>query len=498
MTSTAGSGDAASPFLIRAADLVGCRFRLRQRFDHPDYPAPPDAVARQEQVEAGREAVLRALPAPGAGFARVDIAPGRDPEQAERATREAMGTGAHVITGGVLTGRVGGVDVVSEVDILVRVGRGRYAPVMVSNHRVARASTSGSARFVPTSRLGRGAPVETGARLRHHTVDGYRLALAHLLLGELADGRAGLVGQDRTRAYVLEPARFVPALLSALRVPVPEEPRRVKQCASCRFWPLCEPRLCELDEISLVLPGGRADGLRQRGIDTVQSLIDAHVGEPSDLARAWRAGIPVLKRTGAPSRVPRADVEIDIDMEAYLDQGAYLWGAYDGEVYRAFVTWQEVGGAAEEANFAAFWEWLMSTRSRARAEGRTFAAYCYAAGGENYWMKSSARRFGGVDEDEVAAFIASEEWVDVFAYVRRELVGTDGLGLKVLGPVVGYEWDDDGIDGERSVALRRAARLGDEEAREQLLRYNEGDCKATRAVRQFLAAGAPGVPLIGA
>ena len=31
-----------------------------------------------------------------------------------------------------------------------------------------------------------------------------------------------------------------------------------------------------------------------------------------------------------------------------------------------------------------------------------------------------------------------------------------------------------------------------------LLRYNEDDCRATRAVRDFLAAGAPGVPEFGA
>ena len=136
-------------------------------------------------------------------------------------------------------------------------------------------------------------------------------------------------------------------------------------------------------------------------------------------------------------------------------------------------------------------------REQALAAGKTFAAYCYAAGGENHWLKSSARRFGSVDEEQVREFIASAQWVDVFAHVRTYLVGTDGLGLKALGPVVGFEWEDDDIDGERSVALRRAARLGDAAARDMLLRYNEDDCRATRAVRDFLTAGAPGVPDFG-
>ena len=206
----------------------------------------------------------------------------------------------------------------------------------------------------------------------------------------------------------------------------------------------------------------------------------------------------MLARTGVePAPELRADVEIDVDMEAYLDQGAYLWGAFDGTDYRAFATWDEVGGAdtdAEEENFLAFWTWLQSKRAAAHAGGKSFRAYCYAAGGENHWLTASARRFDSVDEAEVRAFIASDEWVDVFTHVRRHLVGTEGLGLKVVAPVAGFTWDDDDVDGERSVALRREARMGSAEAREMLVRYNGDDCRATAAVRHFLSAGAPGVP----
>ncbi len=481
---------------VRASDLVGCRYRLRQRRAHPDVPELPDALVRQPQFDAARAAVFEALPvkrAVGDGrrkaFARVDLDPGCD-RVAE--TRAALKRRANLITNAQLTGEIEGIPATADVDVLVRTDRG-YAPVIISNHRVARPHPEHELEMVATARLGLGALLKVKAKARHHTVDGYRLAMAHLLLGDAADGRGAVIGQDRTRAYVADPARYVPQLLTALRAPIPTEPKRLKQCAACRFWALCGPRLEELDDISLLLPGGRGDVWRERGIDTVQLLIDAQLGDPSALARAWRAGVPVLKRPGE-LHVPRADVEIDVDMEAYLDQGAYLWGAFDGETYRPFVTWDEVGGQAEEEAFAAFWTWLMGRRAEAHEAGKTFAAYCYAAGGENHWLRSSARRFASVDEAEVAAFIASDEWVDVFANVRRGLVGTDGLGLKVLGPVVGFEWEDDDVDGERSVALRRAARLGDADARAMLLRYNEDDCRATRAVREFLTAGAPGVP----
>ena len=491
--------------LVRASDLVGCRYRLRQRLNHPAIPPPPEALERQPQVDAGRAAVFGLLPkrrAVGDGrrkaFSAVHLDPALPIGEREAATRTAIQNRTTLIVDGALTGTIDGVPVLAEVDILVRQDDGTYMPVVVSNHRVARPAPTHTVRFVSTRRLGLGVPVETHAKLRHHTVDGYRVALAHMLLSVHSAGTAAAIGQDRERAYLVDPANYVEPLRAALAQPTPTQPSRLKQCASCRYWELCEPELKAMDDISLVFPGQKAEVLREEGIGTVEKAIDAGLGETSQIARAWREGIPVLARTDfTPPAELRADVEIDVDVEAYLDQGAYLWGAFDGSTYRGFATWEDVGGAdntAEEANFLAFWSWLQSVRAAAHAEGKTFRAYCYAAGGENHWLMASARRFASIDEAEVRAFIASDEWVDVFASVRRHLVGTEGLGLKVVAPVAGFNWDDEDMDGERSVALRREARHGSTRARETLLRYNEDDCRATAAVRHFLSAGAPGIP----
>ena len=490
---------------VQASDLVGCRYRLRQRRIHPEIPPLPESQERQPLIDAARATVFGLLPtrrAMGDGrrkaFSRVDLDPAVDDGANEEATRRALAERATLITNGVLTGVIDGVPVLAEIDILVRTEDGTYMPVIISNHRVARSSTTSTMTMIPTRRLGLGQPIEVGAKLRHHTIDGYRIALAHVLLAEVASQHGAVIGQDRERAYLLQAQRYVEPLRTALALPTPTEPMRLKQCATCRFWALCEPELRRMDDISLVFPGQRAESLRDKGLTTVQATIDADLGEPSEIARAWRAGIPVLARKDAlPPEALRADVEIDVDMEAYLDQGAYLWGAFDGTTHRSFVTWDDVGSAdtgAEEQNFYAFWTWLMGVRAQAHEEGKTFRAYCYAAGGENHWLRGSARRFASISEAEVRDFIASDEWVDVFTWVRRLLVGTDGLGLKVVAPVAGFEWADDDVDGHRSVALRRQARLGDEQAREMLLRYNEDDCRATRAVRDFLTAGAPGVP----
>ncbi|MDO5512321.1 TM0106 family RecB-like putative nuclease [Corynebacterium sp.] len=494
---------------VSAADLVGCRYRQVQRFVHPEVPRTRAALLRLERVEAGREAVHALLPTrPARGdrqrFRRLDVDPvshDTDPFHAELATLEALAAEANLITGAVFTGHSAGVDWRVDVDILVRRPDGTYLPVIVSNHRVARADERGNVPVLATARLGLGEPVAGRFRLRHHVMDGYRLALAARALQEIGvdAGVGAAIGQDRSRAFLAPTQPLQPALTTALEQVLPTFPRRVKECATCRFWPLCEQELQAADDISLFLAGDRALPFRERGITTVSALIDADLGEPSRLAAAWRDGVVLLRRTDTVS-APVADVEIDVDMEAYLDQGAYLWGAFDGQDYHPFATWLPLGGEAEAENFARFWQWLMGRRAQAQAEGKTFAAYCWSNHGENHWLTMSARRFAGQEgvptEGEVKEFISSPEWVDVFRLVRSQLVGTGGLGLKVVAPQAGYTWEDGDFDGEESVHARRIARGSDpaaREARRRLLRYNEDDCRATAAVRAWLRRGAPGV-----
>ncbi|MDK7885210.1 TM0106 family RecB-like putative nuclease [Corynebacterium striatum] len=481
--------------VLGAADLVGCRYRLVQRRAHPEIPRTHASLARAERHAAAVDAALANLPVKAPGrFRRIDIE--GDEWERSMATLEALAYGYTHITNAVFATDEWKV----EVDLLLQEGE-KYTPVIVSNHRVARRNERARTLAVPTHRIGLSEPLEMPYKIRHHAVDGYRLAFAALALEELGlnSGRGGAIGQDRSQAFFTDTSRY--NVEGALAQPLPTGPRRVKECATCRFWQLCEPELVERDDISLFLPGDRANPYRERGIETVQALIDAHLGEPSQLAQAWREGQPLLRRAAAsPSvgiEVPRADVEVDVDMEAYLDQGAYLWGAwYQGE-YRAFVTWEPLGGRAEAANFEEFWSWLMGLRAEAHAAGKTFAAYCYSAHGENHWMRMSAKRFGRPALAEVEEFISSGEWVDMFVHVKCNFAGPYGLGLKTVAPLAGFEWPED-FDGEESVNARREALAGDMEVRQQILDYNAGDVQATRAIREFMSAGAPGVPNLGA
>lgn len=112
-------------------------------------------------------------------------------------------------------------------------------------------------------------------------------------------------------------------------------------------------------------------------------------------------------------------------------------------------------------------------------------------------MRMSAKRFGRPALAEVEEFISSGEWVDMFVHVKRNFAGPYGLGLKTVAPLAGFEWPED-FDGEESVNARREALAGDLKVRQQILDYNAGDVQATRAIREFMSAGAPGVPNLGA
>jgi predicted RecB family nuclease len=247
--------------------------------------------------------------------------------------------------------------------------------------------------------------------------------------------------------------------------------------------------------------------LDSRGLRTVADLVELDattarysgsgiaLHEQIDMARAALGPAPVYKRRGMDRvAVPRADVEVDIDMEC-SEVGVYLWGCLHTDrrdpgaaisQYTAFVTWESLTPEGEAENSLEFWNWLVDLRSTTHEQNRTFCAYCYSADAENQYL----RRLGisaGL-EAEVAAFIASAEWVDLLKEWDTQLLTGVGSGLKTVAPLVGYEWKVDDAGGAASMVWYDAAAAGDDAARRWLLEYNRGDVGATRAVREWMGS----------
>jgi predicted RecB family nuclease len=145
--------------------------------------------------------------------------------------------------------------------------------------------------------------------------------------------------------------------------------------------------------------------------------------------------------------------------------------------------------------FGGFYCYLQLVRAAAAARGLSFAVFCYAKAAEERWMLGLARRYAGLpgvpDAEQVAVFCASAQWVDLLAEIRRQFVAPGSLRLKELAGAIGFSWRDPEPGGENSMAWYRAAvDAGTTDHARQLarrvIRYNEDDVLATRALRQWI------------
>jgi predicted RecB family nuclease len=243
---------------------------------------------------------------------------------------------------------------------------------------------------------------------------------------------------------------------------------------------------------------------------TVLSLCGAgatNLATQIDLARARVGAAPAYRRRGvARIEVPRGDVEVDVDMENTND-GCYLWGALVTDRrgalamtrYVPFASWDPDIERGELEAFTAFWTWLSEERARAQTGGATFRAYCYSRSAEEGQMKRIADRLG-ISED-VAAFLASQDWVDLYESVRGHLVTGRSLGLKETAPLAGFAWSSDDVGGtlamvNHDTAVDDTDPAAQAAAQAWIVRYNEDDVRATAALRDWLDGPANELPSI--
>ena len=215
--------------------------------------------------------------------------------------------------------------------------------------------------------------------------------------------------------------------------------------------------------------------------------------EQIDMARAALGGRSVYRRRGVERVVvPRADLEVDVDMES-CELGAYLWGslltdrttgAEARPRYIPFVTWEPLTPEREVENSLAFWRWLTELRSQARARGLSFRAYCYNASAENRYLRRLGRGAGLAGA--VEEFVASPEWVDLLRVWETQLITGQGSGLKVVAPLLGFHWEVEDAGGTELMVRYDLAAAGDEGSRRWLLDYNHGDVEATLAIREWM------------
>lgn len=529
-----------SEVIISPRDLVGCEHRLALDFDR-DIAAPSTSdtpeVAQRKQAAADHRAMVRRFlrgvhsdQRPGT----IVIVDADDHDARVEQTLAACRSGADWIWNAQLpTDRTRGRRGHSE--LLARDGD-RYIPVIVVNHRVSQPVPESKRAARPdggtmlSSPIWRWSPMRDPFRTaRNQRRDQMRLAQLSAMLGDLYLGArsdderiGGAIGLDADCIVVVPLADLMADYrdifrrrTAIARQEITTSPRRIGECRSCPWWARCGPELTERHDVSLVVAGNQAKALTEAGIETIDELAHyrgaAPDGWPSNVrfsdaivsAAAWLDGTKLIRRVADPY-VTRADIEVDVDMESYAEDGAYLWGTLLTDTtdptrqvrYRPFVTWDPLPTADEARSFAEFWQWLMAERAAAHADGKTFAAYCYSQSAENRWLLGSADRFAGAPgipaRADVESFIASDEWVDVFEAVGRNFICPEGKGLKRIAPVAGFAWRDAEPSGEASMGwYREAVGAGDATLdltqRQRLLDYNEDDVWATKVLREWIS-----------
>ncbi|GAB3438354.1 TM0106 family RecB-like putative nuclease [Actinophytocola sediminis] len=538
--------------LLDAGVVNRCRRRVHLEHD-PSMAeattAPPDPTGEQRKADATahRRSIADELARlVGDGWTEIPRGPDLRSADREQATLAAMADGARFIWAAQLPRDLAG-NRRGHIDLLVATPDG-YVPVLVVRHKVSDpgtgAQTSTLADPVPSARV-----ADPQRRVRPQPRDQLRLAHAYRLLEACGradgDARGGVIGLDGDvvvwhdlraptwpggRGALAEyDARFADRLAIATAAATGGEPlaapSRIVECRSCPWWPVCRVELENSRDVSLVVRGEEAATLRAAGVRTVDDLA---VLDPNDaslpptgipladaigLAKAWLANLTVVRRVPEVV-VPRADVEVDVDMESFGDAGAYLWGVWlsgadvgEEHGYRAFVSWEPLPTDDEARSFAEFWQWLTMIRLRASARGLTFRAYCYNELAENRWLFASARRFAGKPgiptTEQVQAFITSDAWFDLFGSVRDYFLCSRGKGLKTIAPAAGFSWRDAEASGENSMRWYRDAAGMDGTApdsgqRRRLLEYNEDDVRATLALRRWMSsADVQQIPYVG-
>lgn len=213
-------------------------------------------------------------------------------------------------------------------------------------------------------------------------------------------------------------------------------------------------------------------------------------------ARSLRAGRPVLRQ---PVDIPRADIEIDFDLECLVNPAqVYLWGALvthcvdnwpePSGTYTSFAAFEPMTAEAEGLLVVDLWAWFQEQLNRAEQRGLSVRIYGYnLASTETSHLKRIAAAVavpGLPTVDELEAFTDHPRYVDLFGYMKKKWISNQGHSLKVMAPAHGFEWSDTDPSGLNSIEwYNDAVENGNTEMIDRILAYNADDCRATVALR---------------
>ena len=343
------------------------------------------------------------------------------------------------------------------------------------------------------SRLGRHGyePVMVIGTCRASRTDAIGLAYRGLVLGDV-QGRQPSAGtlvrlgvrpcKVKLASRYKEVQRVVDVLRAWAANPAGEAPPAVlnKHCPSCPFRDACLQQAEKEDNLSLLdrMTPRMMRKYQDKGIFTVRQL--SHVYKPrrnrKKAKRQVRHSLELQAlaiRTGKVHveqlpDLPRAPVELIVDLEGIPDRDAYYLAGLlicnaGAAEYQSF--W-----ADDATGEAAMWSALVE-----RLEAFPGSPVYHYGRYERKAFAALAKRHGkGKDLARRLVNVASSVYGKVYFPARSN-------GLKSLGRFLGAAWTDPEASGLQSLAWRhRWEMTRDERYKQSLLQYNREDCEAVR------------------
>ena len=490
----------------------------------------------------------------------VDLALVNDYKERTEATIRAIERGDAIIVGAALPsseGRSGAPDILvkgpSKSD-----GTNTYFPVDIKNHKPLDGAKKPTNQIVSSLKdfrkdqiseieIGPGTPNSDDSLILSHY---WRLLES---LGYNPDGEpfGAIIGSDKQLVWrslvapLLDYDKEFQLRLSALLALIGQKPPHTKPiwnpswCDQCHWREHCREKLLAEQHVSLIkgVSYSRAMNLESMKPKPIRTWADLANTSASDLnikgwpkpqleidhARARLSGssFPFTPRSTDDVSVPRADVEIDFDMESIGKSEAnnqpacvYLWGTLTTvrsnkvrqllhnptEGFRGFSIFEQ--NETESDALASFWAWAQDWIAKSREHDFSLKFYCYSGTAEHTAMKNVSKRSSGragvPSIDEIEEFKQSEYWLDIRDYVKKLIWSTENQQLKTVGKIAGAKWEE-GANGALSIVWfdtwnRSTDSTERESLKNQLLKYNTNDVEATLILRNWINDGLASIP----
>ena len=490
----------------------------------------------------------------------VDLGLIYDYKERSEATLRAIKRGDVIIVGAALPsadGRSGA------PDILLRGpakngGANSYFPVDIKNHKPLEGSSKATKQIVSSLKefskhqaseieIGPGKPDSDDSLILSHY---WRLLES---LGYMPEGEpfGAIIGSDKKLVWrsLVEPLRDYDTQfavrLAALMALIDQKPPHTRPiwnsswCEKCHWQDHCKEKLLAEQHVSLIkgVSYTRAvalDSVKPAPIRTWADLANTSAadleikGWPKpqleiDHARARLSGtnIPFTPRESGDFSVPRADVEIDFDMESIGKSEAngrldcvYLWGTLTSirseevrqvlgnpkEGFHGFSIFEK--NETESEALASFWAWAQDWIAKSKEHNFSLKFYCFSGTAELTAMKDVSKRSigkGGVPSiEEIDGFKKSEFWLDIRDHVKKFIWSTENQQLKTVGKIAGAKWEE-GANGQLSIVWfdtwTRSTDVAERESlKNRLLEYNTNDVEATLILRNWINDSLESVP----